>query len=38
MEKKDCLLIIDDNKGRKEAKQLGLTFTGTLGILIRAKD
>lgn len=37
MEKKDCLLIIDDNKGRREAKQLGLTFTGTLGILIIAK-
>lgn len=38
LEKKNCLLIIDDNKGRKEAKQLGLTFTGTLGILIIAKQ
>jgi predicted nucleic acid-binding protein len=38
LEKKDCLLIIDDNKGRREAKQLGLTFTGTLGILIIAKQ
>jgi predicted nucleic acid-binding protein len=24
IEKKDCLLIIDDNKGRKEAKHLGV--------------
>lgn len=38
LEKKDCLLIIDDNKGRREAKQLGLTFTGTLGILITARQ
>jgi predicted nucleic acid-binding protein len=38
LEKKDCLLIIDDYKGRKEAKNLGLTFTGTLGILIIAKQ
>ena len=38
LEKKDCLLIIDDNKGRREARQLGLTFTGTLGILIIAKQ
>ncbi len=38
LEKKDCLLIIDDNKGRKEAKQLGLTYTGTLGVLIIARQ
>ena len=38
LEKKDCLLIIDDNKGRREAKQLGLNFTGTLGVLIAAKN
>lgn len=38
LEKKECLLIIDDNKGRKEAKQLGLNFTGTLGVLITAKE
>lgn len=31
LEKEECLLIIDDNKGRREAKQLGLTFTGTFG-------
>lgn len=38
LEKKDCLLIIDDNKGRREARQLGLTYTGTLGILVIAKQ
>ena len=29
---------MDDNKGRREAKQLGLTFTGTIGILIIARE
>ncbi len=38
MEKKNCLLIIDDNKNRREAKQLGLKYTGTLGILVIAKQ
>ena len=38
IEKKECLLIIDDNKGRREAKQLDLTFTGTIGILIIARE
>jgi predicted nucleic acid-binding protein len=33
----DCLLIIDDLKGRKFAQQLGLTITGTAGIIIDAK-
>ena len=32
----DCLLIIDDLKARREAKQLKLNFTGTIGILILA--
>ena len=32
------LLIIDDLKGRKLAQNLNLTFTGTLGILISAKN
>jgi predicted nucleic acid-binding protein len=32
----DCLLIIDDFKARREAKQLKLNFTGTIGILIVA--
>ncbi len=30
----DCLLIIDDLKGRRFANQLGLTFTGTLGVIV----
>ena len=38
LEKKNCLLIIDEAKGRKEAKQLHLNYTGTLGILLVAKD
>lgn len=38
LEKKNCLLIIDETKGRKEANQLKLAFTGTVGILIIAKE
>jgi predicted nucleic acid-binding protein len=33
----DCLLILDDLKARKFASQLGLTVTGTFGILLDAK-
>ena len=33
----DCLLIIDDLKGRKFAQQLGLTIIGTIGIIVDAK-
>ena len=36
IENNDCLLIIDDLKARREAKQLKLNFTGTIGILILA--
>ncbi len=36
IEVNDCLLIIDDLKARREAKQLKLNFTGTIGILIVA--
>lgn len=32
------LLVIDENKGRKKAKQHNLTITGTLGILSFAKE
>lgn len=37
IEQKDCLLIIDDYKGRKFAEQLGIKITGTLGVLVQAK-
>ena len=37
LEQSNCLLIIDELKGRKLAKQLGLTITGTLGVLAEAK-
>jgi predicted nucleic acid-binding protein len=37
IEQLDCLLIIDDLKGRKFAQKLGINITGTLGIIIDAK-
>ena len=37
IEQEDCLLIIDDLKGRKYAEQLGIKITGTLGLIIDAK-
>lgn len=33
----DCLLIIDDFKGRKFARRLGLMILGTLGIIVELK-
>jgi len=33
----ECTIILDDFKARKVAKQLGLTITGTLGVIVRAK-
>ena len=37
IEQTDCLLIIDDYKGRKYAERLGIKITGTLGVIIDAK-
>jgi len=34
---KQPLLLLDDLKARKMAKKLGLTFTGTLGVLVKAR-
>ncbi len=33
---KDCLLIIDDGDGRKVARNMNITITGTVGILLKA--
>ncbi len=33
----DCLLIIDDLKGRKFANQIGLAIIGTIGVIVDAK-
>lgn len=38
LDKDDCLLILDDLKARKEAKQLKMDFTGTLGLFVVAKE
>ena len=37
VELEDCLLIIDDLKGRKLALELGLTIIGTIGVIVDAK-
>jgi predicted nucleic acid-binding protein len=37
METNGSILILDDNKARKIARQLNLQFTGTIGIVIKAK-
>jgi predicted nucleic acid-binding protein len=38
MEMKDSLLILDDLKARKFAKRLGMKFTGSLGVINKAKE
>ena len=38
LEMDNCLLIIDDNKARKLARHLELTYIGTLGLLVEAKE
>jgi len=37
LEVPNCTLILDDFKARKIAQNLGLSFTGTIGIIIKAK-
>lgn len=37
IETPDCTLILDDYKARKIAERLGLNFTGTIGVIIKAK-
>ncbi|MBQ9031493.1 MAG: DUF3368 domain-containing protein [Parasporobacterium sp.] len=37
-EKNADLVIIDDNTAKKTAKYLGLTVTGTLGVLLKCKS
>lgn len=37
LESPGCLLVIDDLKGRKYAEQLGISITGTLGIIVDFK-
>lgn len=34
----DCILILDDLKARKMAKSMLINFTGTLGVLVKAKS
>ena len=37
-ELKSDVLIIDERKGRKKKKKMGITITGTIGILIQAHN
>ncbi len=37
IEMDDCLLIIDDLKGRKYASQIGISIIGTIGVIVDAK-
>ncbi|MBX2967528.1 MAG: DUF3368 domain-containing protein [Cyclobacteriaceae bacterium] len=34
----ECSLVIDDRKARKAARSMGFTVTGTLGVLVKAKQ
>ena len=37
LETPDSTVILDDYKARKIAQQIGLTYTGTMGVIIKAK-
>lgn len=37
LENPSALVLIDDYKARRKAKELGLRLTGTLGVLVKAK-
>jgi predicted nucleic acid-binding protein len=37
LETPDCTVILDDFRARKIAEQLGVNYTGTIGVIIRAK-
>ncbi|QQR85280.1 MAG: DUF3368 domain-containing protein [Flavobacteriales bacterium] len=37
LETPQCIIIIDDRKGRLVAMALGLSVTGTLGVIVKAK-
>ncbi|MFN4145847.1 MAG: DUF3368 domain-containing protein [Runella sp.] len=32
-----CIVVLDDDKGRKLAEKFNIKYTGTLGVLVRAK-
>lgn len=34
----NSLILVDDAQGRRAARKLGIAFTGTLGVLLRAKS
>lgn len=38
LETDDSLLIIDERKGRRIAQELGIKISGTLGVILRAKE
>lgn len=37
LETPDSVIILDDYKARKIAEQLGIIFTGTIGVIVKAK-